>query len=214
MTVYAYIRVSTEGRGQTTDNQRKLIVDAGFHVDEFVSEDGVSGSKKAFDRPAFAGMLARMEKGDTVMVTAIDRLGRSASDVLNVVEELKQRGIKVKVTQFDGIDLTSATGKLMLTMLAAVAEMERNLLIERTNAGLARTKEQGTKLGRSLTIKPHDLRRMFSMKEHGASLDKLSEAFGVPRNTIHRNLKKWEGKLDQYAAEYAAREQQYAAKAA
>lgn len=214
MTTYAYIRVSTEGKGQTTDNQRKLIVDAGFQVDEFISEEGVSGSKKAFERPAFADMLSRTGEGDTVLVTAIDRLGRSASDVLNVVEELKARGIRVKVTQFDGIDLTSATGKLMLTMLAAVAEMERNLLIERTNAGIARTRVQGTKFGAPLTIKPHDLAQMLSMKAKGASLDKLSETFGVPRNTIHRNLKKWEGKLEQYHEEWIAREQQYAAKAA
>lgn len=214
MTTYAYIRVSTDNKGQTTDNQRKLLLDAGFHVDEFISEDGVSGSKKAMARPAFSAMFARMKAGDTMLITAIDRLGRSASDVLEVVDTLKDMGVRVKVSQFDGIDLTSATGKLMLTMLAAVAEMERNLLVERTNAGLARTKEQGTKLGRSLTIKPEDLRAMHGMQAMGASLDKISEAFKVPRNTIHRNLKKWEGKLDEYAAEWAAREQQYAAKAA
>lgn len=213
MTTFAYIRVSTEGKGQTTDNQRKLILDAGFQVDEFISEEGVSGSRKAFERPAFAAMLSRMNKDDTVLVTAIDRLGRSASDVLNVVEELKARGIRVKVTQFDGIDLTSATGKLMLTMLAAVAEMERNLLIERTNAGLARTKAQGTKLGAPLTITPTILKELIDKKADGATFDELQTEYNIPRNTIARNISKWKGNFDAYALEWEARQSQYAAKA-
>lgn len=213
MAIYGYIRVSTEGKGQTTDNQKKLICDAGFAVTEFFSEDGVSGSIKATERPAFSRMLSKLSEGDTIIVTMVDRLGRSASDILNVVEDLKARGVKLRVMQFDGIDITSPTGKMILTCMAAMAELERNILIERTVAGLERTKAQGTKLGAPLTIKPEDLRSMFGMKAMGASLDKLADTFSIPRNTIYRNLKKWEGKMDEYVMEWNTREQQYAAKA-
>lgn len=212
MAVYGYIRVSTEGKGQTTDNQRKIIEDAGYNVAAFFSEDGVSGSVKAFRRPAFSKMLEWVKAGDTIIITMIDRLGRSASDILNVVEELKNRGIKLKVMQFDGMDITSAMGKMILTCMSAMAELERNILIERTKAGLDRTKAQGTKLGRPLTIEPKTLRDIVMHKSCGWSLDKLSANFGVPRNTIHRNLKEWGCNLDAYEAEWNARKQQYAEK--
>jgi putative DNA-invertase from lambdoid prophage Rac len=214
MTTFAYMRVSTDGKAQTTDNQRKLIEDAGFKVDEFVSEDGVSGSIKAFLRPAFSAMMEKFVEGDTLIIVAIDRLGRSASDILNVIEELKRLKIKVRVTQFDGVDINSAMGKMIVTCMSAMAELERNMLIERTHAGLARTKAQGTKLGPPLTIEPVIMNALIQGKAEGLSLDKLSEKFGVPRNTIHRNVKEWSGKEEEYAQEWAARQQQYAAKAA
>lgn len=212
--IYGYIRVSTEGKGQTTDNQKKLITDAGFACTEFFSEDGVSGSIKALERPAFSNMLSKLTDGDTVIITMVDRLGRSASDILNVVELFKSKNIKLRVMQFDGIDITSPTGKMILTCMAAMAELERNILIERTVAGLERTKAQGTKLGAPLTIKPEELKQMVSMKQDGASLDKLSASFGYPRNTIARNLTKWAANIDQYAQEWNSREQQYSLKAA
>lgn len=209
MAVYAYIRVSTEGKGQTTENQKKVIVDSDLAITQFFSEDGVSGSIKAFDRPAFSAMVSKATAGDTVVITMIDRLGRSASDVLNVVEELKNRGIKLKVMQFDGMDITSPMGKMILTCMSAMAELERNILIERTVAGLERTKAQGTKLGRPLTIPPFVMRDMARLKPT-MTLDALAVAFPYPRNTIHRNLVEWGNKLDEYEAEYNARQAQYA----
>lgn len=207
MAHYGYIRVSTEG--QTTENQRMRILEADLNVTEFFSEDGVSGSKKAFDRPAFARMMDKLTAGDTIVVTMIDRLGRSASDILNVVEELKQRKIKIKVMQFDGMDITSAMGKMILTCMAAMAELERNILIERTKAGMERTKEQGTKLGAPLTIAPEILKAMIEKQAAGASLAKLKEEYGFPRNTIHRNLNKWKDNFHEYEAEWADRQTQY-----
>lgn len=209
MAIYGYIRVSTEGKGQTTDNQRKLIQDAGFHVNWFFSEDGVSGSKKALTRPEFSKMVSECQSGDTIIVTAVDRLGRSASDILNVVEYLKERNIRIRVMQFDGIDITSSTGKMILTCMAAMAEMERNILIERTNAGLARTKEQGTKLGRPLTVEPATLRAAVAFKSKGRTWEEVASATGVPKNTIHRTVTVWADKLDAYEAEWNARQVQY-----
>lgn len=214
MAVYGYIRVSTEGKGQTTDNQRKVITDAGYAITEFFSEEGVSGSIKAQLRPAFSRMLSKMVKGDTLIVTMVDRLGRCASDILNVVEMFRDMGVRVCVLQFEGIDITSAMGKMVMTCMSAMAELERNILIERTKAGLERTKEQGTKLGRSLTISPATLKAMLEAKANGATLEKLVLAYGIPRNTIHRNLVAWAGKVDEYAQLWNACQQQALKKAA
>ena len=212
MAVYGYIRVSTEGKGQTTDNQRKVILDAGYAVDEFFSEDGVSGSKRALTRPAFSSLMSKCKSGDTIIITMIDRLGRSASDILNVVEELKVAGIKLKVMQFDGMDITSAMGKMILTCMSAMAELERNILIERTNAGLARTKEAGTKLGRPLTVEPAILRMAAEQIGLGWSWVKIAANVGAPKSTLQRVYVAWGSDLDGYEAEWMARKTQYAAK--
>ena len=212
MTTYAYIRVSTTG--QTTENQRKNILDNGFAVDKFFSEDGVSGSMKATDRPAFSEMLALMQAGDSLIVTMIDRLGRSASDILNVVEMFKEMGVRIRVLQFDGMDITSSMGKMVLTCMAAMAELERNILIERVHAGLERTKAEGTVLGPPLKVTPAVMGELVTKKAAGATLDVLAAEYGLPRNTIARNISKWKDSLDQYLAEWNIRETQYAAKAA
>lgn len=209
MAVYGYGRVSTDNKGQTTDNQKKAMADAGFNVVSFFSEDGVSGSIKAFERPVFSRMLAQCSKDDTICITMVDRLGRSASDILNVVEELKARGIKLRVMQFDGMDITSSMGKMVLTCMAAMAELERNILIERTVAGLARTKEQGTKLGRPLTVAPETLKRAVTMVNNKQSYQVISSLLSVPKNTIHRTVKEWGSDVDGYTAEWNARKEQY-----
>lgn len=210
--IYAYIRVSTDN--QTTDNQRKLIQDAGFTVDAWYSENGVSGSTKAQSRVEFSKMLAEAKAGDTVICTAIDRLGRSATDILQSVDMFKDKGIKLRIIQFDSIDITSAVGRMILTCMSAMAELEKNLLVERTVAGLARTKAQGTKLGQPLKISPTILRKLCEEKEYGASLDTLSRKYNIPRNSIARNIAKWKGNMEAYEQEFNARMEQYEGKKA
>ena len=209
MTTYSYLRISTEGKGQTTENQRKQILDGGFAVDVWCSEDGVSGSVKATERPVFKAMLAKMVSGDVLITTMVDRLGRSASDILCVVEHLKAIGVKVRILQFDGMDITSSMGKMVLTCMSAMAELERNILIERTISGLERTKAQGTVLGPKLTIAPDTMTALVTKKAAGASLDALAAEYGVPRNTIARNITKWKDNLEQYLNEWNVRELQY-----
>ena len=209
MTTYSYLRISTEGKGQTTENQRKQILDGGFAVDVWCSEDGVSGSVKATERPVFKVMLAKMASGDVLITTMVDRLGRSASDILSVVEHLKAIGVKVRILQFDGMDITSSMGKMVLTCMSAMAELERNILIERTISGLERTKAQGTVLGPKLTIAPDTMAALVTKKAAGASLDALAAEYGVPRNTIARNITKWKDNLEQYLNEWNVRELQY-----
>ena len=133
---FAYLRVSKSDDVMTTANQRLELEQAGFRID-YWHEDSVSGSTHAMARPGFAAMLDKMRDGETLVVSKLDRLGRDALDVMSTVRTLAARGIRVVVHSLGGVDLTSSTGKLLVTMLAAVAEMERDLLIERTHAGIA-----------------------------------------------------------------------------
>lgn len=213
MATLAYLRVSTK-KDQTCDNQKKIILDAGFAVDQFFADEGVSGSVKAVERPMFIEMLKNAPQGTTIICTMIDRLGRNASDILNTVDEFKRLGISLRVIQLDGIDLCSSMGKLILTVMAACAELEKNLIVERTIAGLERTKSEGTILGPRLTITPDVLKMLVVGKNEGLTLDKLSEKSGVDRMTISRNVKKWGDDVAGYEEEYFKRQRQYDRKAA
>lgn len=210
--MYAYLRISTLTHEQTTENQRKAILDENFAVDEWVVEDGVSGSIEALKRPAFADMMTKVKAGDQVVCTMVDRLGRTASDVLKTVEAFKAMGVRLRVLQLDGIDVTSSMGKLVLTVMAACAELEKNLLVERTRAGLARTKEQGTKLGQPLKIAPDTLEAILEDREKGVSLSGLSTKYGIHRTTIDQTAKRWRGKVGEYRSEFNVRQAQYEAK--
>jgi DNA invertase Pin-like site-specific DNA recombinase len=146
MAIFGYGRVST--KDQTAENQRLEIEAADYRVEFWCGEEGVSGKVPAMQRPAFSKMLGQIRDGETLVVTKLDRLGRDAQDVGATIKMLAKRHIQVIVLQLGKLDLTSAAGKLMLTMLAAVAEMERDLLVERTQSGLARAKVEGKTLGR------------------------------------------------------------------
>jgi putative DNA-invertase from lambdoid prophage Rac len=211
MAHYGYLRVSTSE--QTTENQKLEIVKAGFSVDAFFSDDGVSGTKEAMDRPAFKALLEKAVAGDFIVVTKVDRIGRNTYDVHATIKKLAVLGIGVKIIQFGGMDITCPAGKLMMAMLAACAEMERDTLVERTKAGLARTKAQGTKLGAPLTIEPSVLKELIE-KKPSSTLDALSAEYGIPRSTIARNLSQWKDRFDEYSSEWDAQQSQYAAKAA
>lgn len=214
MTIYAYLRVSTTTHDQTTDNQKKQIIDAGFNVDEWIVEHGVSGSVEAAKRPAFMRMMLSALPGDTVMCTMVDRLGRSASDVLHTVETFKKRGIHLRVMQFDGVDVTSPMGKLILTVMAACAELEKNLLVERTISGLKRTKEQGTVLGRPMKIDPPMLKAMCKDRKDGLSLDKISEKYAIHKATVAQTIAKWKDDLSTYTTRWEKQQEQMAGKGA
>lgn len=144
---FLYCRVSTSG--QFTENQVQEVKAAGFDVQPSrVIEETISGSTTAKERPGFQKLLDRMEAGDVLIVTKLDRLGRNAMDVRQTVEHLAAIGIRVLCLALGGVDLTSAAGKMTMQVLGAVAEFERDLLIERTQSGLRRAKAEGKKLGR------------------------------------------------------------------
>jgi len=145
--VFLYARVSTFN--QFTENQLQEVKAAGFDVQPSrVVEETVSGSIPTKERVGFQKLLERMESSDVLIVTKLDRLGRNAMDVRSTVEYLADNGIRVHCLALGGVDLTSAAGKMTMQVLSAVAEFERDLLIERTQSGLRRAKAEGKKLGR------------------------------------------------------------------
>lgn len=183
--VFAYCRVSTTD--QTAENQILEIKNAGFAIDaKRVISESVSGSIPAFERKAFAKLTDRLESGDVLVVTKLDRLGRNAMDVSATVKSLDELGVKVHCLALGGADLTSSAGKMTMQIIAAVAEFERDLLVERTQAGLNRAKAQGKRLGRPPTLTPQQKEDVLVRLAADESVSSLAKRFGVTRQTIMR----------------------------
>ncbi len=189
MASFAYARVST--KDQTTENQRQEIERAGYKVEDeyWFADDGVSGKVPASQRPQFKALLVQIRNGETLVVSKLDRLGRDAQDVGATIKALAARRIEVIVLQLGKLDLASAAGKLMLNMLAAVAEMERDLLVERTQSGLARAKAAGKVLGRPTKTDNTQRNEIVKQFASGASISALSRTYGVSRASIMRIAK-------------------------
>lgn len=182
MAVFAYGRCSTVI--QNTTNQRIELEQAGFKIDYWFEDTGVSGKTSASQRPAFKQLLEKIRDGETLVVSKIDRLGRDAVDVLQTVQLLASRQIKVIVHQLGQTDLTSAAGKLLLTMLSAVAAMERDLLVERTQAGLARAKAEGKRLGRPSKTTESQRTEIRILLAQGATVSDVARQFQVSRASV------------------------------
>ena len=176
----AYIRVSTDD--QTTEAQRHSIGQR-FKVSEWFSDEATSGATKAMQREGFKALHAYARKGDTVVVAAIDRLGRDTIDVLETVEALKAKGVTV-VSMREGFDLSSPIGKAMLTMLAAVAELERANIKARQMAGIERARAQGKKLGAPKVI--DDAAVAAWRKKNGASIADTAKHWGISTAAVKR----------------------------
>lgn len=183
--VFAYCRVSTAE--QTTDNQAQEIAAAGFAIQPHrVIAETVSGSQAARERPEFCRLLDKLERGDVLIVTKLDRLGRSAVDVRNTVEGLAGMGVRVHCLALGGMDLTSAAGKLQMQVLAAVAEFELDLLKERTHAGLARAKAEGKAVGRPPALTADQQQQVMTRLAAGVPVAALARDFNVGRATVQR----------------------------
>ncbi|HHR6503015.1 TPA: recombinase family protein [Providencia alcalifaciens] len=183
--VFAYCRVST--LEQNTENQRKEIESAGFKVEPYrIIEEHISGSVAAGDRPGFSRLLDRMEHGDVLIVTKLDRLGRNAIDIRKTVEKLSELNIRVHCLALGGVDLTSPAGKMTMQVISAVAEFERDLLIERTHAGIARAKSAGKRFGRPPTLNDEQKQAVLGRILAGASISAIAREFNTTRQTILR----------------------------
>lgn len=182
---FAYARVSTID--QTVANQLREIEAAGFSVDKRrIVTESVSGSVSAHQRPGFAELLLRLEEGDVLIVTKLDRLGRNAMDVRATVELLSNRGIRIHCLALGGVDLTSAAGRMTMQVLNAVAEFERDLLIERTQAGIARARAEGKPMGRPAVLSKLQQDTVRHQLSQGASVASLAKRYGTSRQTIMR----------------------------
>lgn len=169
---------------QIAANQAIEVRNAGFDVAPHrVFAETISGSVEANRRPEFLKLLDRLEPGDILIVTKLDRLGRNAIDVRSTVESLALRGVRVHCLALGGVDLTSSAGKMTMQVISAVAEFERDLLIERTQAGLVRAKQMGKFLGR-----PHktSVEAVSRLKESGLSQAQVARELGVSLSTVKR----------------------------
>lgn len=184
--VFAYCRVSTAD--QTTENQLREIAAAGFTVQpQRAVVETISGSVAAMQRPEFAKLAAdRLEAGDVLVVTKLDRLGRNATDVRATVERLAAAGVRVHCLALGGVDLTSPAGKMTMQVIAAVAEFELDLLRERTRAGLERAMAEGKRPGRPSALSAQDAAEVREQIAAGVPIKALAAAYGVGRATIQR----------------------------
>lgn len=181
--VFAYARVSTVA--QVTDNQAQQIKEAGYSVElrRYV-EEKISGSVCVAQRPGFQKLMERMEAGDTLVVTKLDRIGRDSVDIQQTVQLFIQRGVRLVVLQLGNLDLTSSAGALMVKVLAAVADFERELIVERTQAGLARAKAEGVKLGRPVKTSPQQRQQIRQQLESGASVSQVAREHAISRALV------------------------------
>ena len=183
--VFAYCRVSTTD--QTTQNQSIEIKAAGFAIEaQRLIEESISGSVAAKERPGFTKLIDRMESGDILVVTKLDRLGRNAMDVRATVEQLASLGVRVHCLALGGVDLTSPAGKMTMQVIAAVAEFERDLLIERTQSGINRAKAAGKQFGRPPVLTMAERATVIEKLVAGINVTELAREFKTTRQTIMR----------------------------
>jgi putative DNA-invertase from lambdoid prophage Rac len=182
---FAYVRVSTFE--QETQNQIMEIEAAGFRVEPHrIITETISGSVAIVRRKGFSRLLDKIEKGDVLIVTKLDRLGRDAIDVSTSVANLEQKGIRVYCLALGGVDLTSSAGKLTMGVINAVAQFERDLLIERTQAGLARAKSEGKTLGRPPALSDDQQKTVRQRLAGGETISAIARDMKTSRQTIMR----------------------------
>ena len=183
-----YMRVSKADGSQSTDLQRDALLAAGADPGALY-EDKASGKKD--DRPQLAACLKALRAGDTLMVWKLDRLGRDLRHLVNIVHDLTERGIGLKVLTGQGaaIDTTTASGKLVFGIFAALAEYERELISERTVAGLAAARARGRKGGAPYKMTPAKVRlAAASMGKPGTNVGDLCKELGITRQTLYRHV--------------------------
>ena len=181
-----YERISTDGGRQSADLQRDALIAAGVDA-RHIYGDRLSGSRD--DRPGLTACLAFLNSGDTLVVWKLDRLGRSLSHLLATVSELEGRGVGFR-SLTEGMDTTTAQGKLLFSVFGALAEFERSLIRERVNAGLAAAAKRGRRGGRPTALSAEKVEAITKTLDQGASQASVCRSFGVPRSTLIDTLKR------------------------
>jgi DNA invertase Pin-like site-specific DNA recombinase len=183
-----YMRVSKADGSQTTDLQRDALLAAGVAA-ERIYEDLASGSQDI--RPGLDAALKTLREGDTLVVWKLDRLGRNLRHLVNTIHDLTERGVGFKVLTGQGasIDTTTPSGKLIFGIFAALAEFERELISERTKAGLASSRARGRVGGapRKMTVAKLRL-AMAAMGQRETVVGDLCRELGVTRQTLYRHV--------------------------
>lgn len=178
-----YARVSTED--QNLDLQRDALLKAGVEKDR-IYEEHISGAKAK--RPELMACLRSLREGDVLAVWKLDRLGRSLPDLIRIITDLSDRKIGFK-SLTEQIDTTTAGGRLIFHVFGAVAQFERDLVSERTKAGLAAARARGKRGGRPAKLKPKDVRMILQLlKDKTVTATDIAKRFGVSRATVQRSL--------------------------
>jgi len=173
---YIYSRVSTDK--QDNDNQlSRLKV---MHPDAAVFEETASGAKS---RPILKKLLDGLEKGDILIVAALDRLGRRTSEVLLIIEDLDRRGVILRSVR-EGVDYSTICGKLVTQILVSIAEMERGLISERTKMALAAKRKQGIVGGRRATYSPDAVEQVKRLRAEGRSVREVARLTGMSASRV------------------------------
>lgn len=180
MTTIGYARVSTGD--QTTDLQRDALMRAG--CDLVLQDHGVSGVKA---RPELAKAIESLQAGDVLVVWRLDRLGRSLSDLLALVQQIEAKGAGLR-SLTETIDTTTAGGRLIFHVFASIAQFERELTQERSRAGRAAAKARGKHLGRPRVVTPDQLRLYAMLVENGESIRSVARTHGIDPSTLSRHL--------------------------
>jgi DNA invertase Pin-like site-specific DNA recombinase len=186
--VAIYLRVSTSK--QDTDNQRReleaVAARSGWHVERIYEDAGISGAKGRDKRPGLDAMLKAVNAKEFDMVAAwsVDRLGRSLTDLLGILQGLHDKGIDLFLHQ-QGLDTSTTAGKAMFQMLGVFAEFERGIIRERVNAGLARARAKGTKLGRR-AVKQSVETRIRELRAEGMGILKIGKTLRVGTSVVQR----------------------------
>ena len=183
-----YMRVSKADGSQVHDLQRDALLSAGVDPGH-IYEDAASGRKE--DRPGLAACLKALREGDALVVWKLDRLGRDLRHLVNTVHDLTTRGVGFRVLAGHGaaLDTTSPGGKLVFGIFAALAEFERELIVERTRAGLVAARARGRHGGRPFKMTPARLRlAMAAMGQPETKVNELCAELGVSRQTLYRHV--------------------------
>lgn len=192
MKTFAYIRVSTDD--QTVENQRNMINERGYHIDEWLCDEGVSGTKDWHKRDIHEA-VTNAQPGDRIIVAELSRIGRSLKQVLEIVEICRDKNVElVMIRENLVLSDDNPTTKLLISVLGSLAEMERNLIAERTKDALALRRKQGVVLGRPKGKKNSAKHSKLygkeaaikSLRRRGYSKTKSAKILGVDRNTLSK----------------------------
>lgn len=182
--VYGYARVSTIGQGQkgnSLEDQAEKLREAGA---EEIVQDTFTGTK--MDRPELAKLLARLQSGDKLIVTKLDRFARTAVEGGQIVKELHEKGVTIQILNM-GIADSSPMGRLMVTMLLAFAEFERDMIVERTQAGKAIARAKGVRVdGRPKKFTPQQVSHALELLKSGYSYTSVEQMTGISKSTLIR----------------------------
>ena len=191
--VALYCRVSTSTKDQTTENQLRELTAycdrMGYEVVK-IYEDEVSGAKSRERRPAYNEMCqdAFLKKFDIIIGWDVSRFGRSMKEFISFLSDMDDKNVGVIAVK-NGLDTSSSSGRMMMKMIGVMEEWNREMLIERVNAGLARTVANGTKLGRKSVLTPSSKREITTLRDNGLSIQKIADEIGINRGAVQRFLK-------------------------